>query len=149
MLRSFIPVIAALSAFIVAWTLGYPAIPLLRRLKFGQTIREDGPQWHKAKEGTPTMGGIIIIIGCIIGVILGMSFSGPLGGTVKLEFGNSLSFTKLFAGLGLGLGMGLIGFMDDYIKVVKKRNLGLTAMQNRFCRRLLLLPIFAVLFLQV
>ena len=130
MLTSFIPVIAALSAFIVAWTFGYPAIPLLRRLKFGQTIREDGPQWHKAKEGTPTMGGIIIIIGCIIGIVLGMSFSETLGGTVKSEFGNSLSFTKIFAGLGLALGMGLIGFLDDYIKVVKKRNLGLTAMQK-------------------
>ncbi len=136
MLRSFIPVIAALSAFIVAWTLGYPAIPLLKRLKFGQTIREEGPDWHKAKEGTPTMGGIIIIIGCIIGVVLGMSFSGVLGGTVADEFKNSLSFTKLFAGLGLGLGMGLIGFIDDYIKVVKKRNLGLTAMQKTFFQSL-------------
>ncbi len=136
MLKSFIPVIAALSAFVVAWTLGYPVIPLLKRLKFGQTIREEGPSWHKSKEGTPTMGGILIVIGTAVGVVLGMSFSGILGGTVANEFKESLSFTKLFAGLGLALGMGLIGFLDDYIKVVKKRNLGLTAMQKSFFQAL-------------
>ena len=147
MYRSFIPVIAALSAFIVAWTLGYPAIPLLKRLKFGQTIREEGPQWHKAKEGTPTMGGIIIIIGCVLGVALGMSFSGMLGGTVAAEFKINLSFTKLFAGLGLGIGMGLIGFIDDYIKVVKKRNLGLTAMQKTFFQVLVIVAYLCSLLL--
>ncbi len=147
MLKSFIPVIAALSAFIVSWVSGYSAIPLLKRLKFGQTIREEGPAWHKSKEGTPTMGGILIVVGCILGIVLGMSFSGILGGSVSSEFKNSLSFTKLFAGIGLGLGMGLIGFMDDYIKVVKKRNLGLTAMQKTFFQSIVVVAYLCALVL--
>ncbi len=125
-----IPAVAALTAFIVAYTLGIPAIPLLKRLKFGQTIREEGPDWHKSKQGTPTMGGILIALGVVIGVAVGFGFSGLLGGDLSSEFQSNLSFTKLFAGLGLGIGMGLIGFFDDYIKVVKKRNLGLTASQK-------------------
>ncbi len=125
-----IPAVAALIGFIVAATLGIPAIPLLKRLKFGQTIREEGPDWHKSKQGTPTMGGIMIAIGVVIGVAVAMGVSGLLGGDLSHEFGYKLSFTKLFAGLGLGIGMGLIGFFDDYIKVVKKRNLGLTAGQK-------------------
>ncbi len=147
MLKSFIPVIAALTAFIVSWTLGYPAIPLLKKLKFGQTIRDEGPAWHKSKEGTPTMGGVLIVVGCVLGVVLAMSFSSLLGGTVSNEFKNSLSFTKLFAGLGLGLGMGLIGFMDDYIKVVKKRNLGLTAMQKTFFQSIVVVAYLSALVL--
>ena len=129
-MKSFIPAIAALTAFLVAYLLGIPTIPLLKRLKFGQTIREIGPNWHKTKQGTPTMGGILIAVGLAVGVAVAMSFSGILGGNLSYEFGNSLGFTKIFAGLGLGFGMGLIGFFDDYIKVVKKRNLGLTAMQK-------------------
>ncbi len=129
-MMSFVPAIAALVAFAVAWVAGIPAIPLLKRLKFGQTIRDEGPDWHKSKQGTPTMGGILIAIGFAIGVSVGMGISGPMGGHVSDEFQNALSFTKLFAGIGLALGMGIIGFIDDYIKVVKKRNLGLTAWQK-------------------
>lgn len=129
-MMSFVPAVAALIAFLVSWGLGIPAIPLLKRLKFGQTIRDEGPDWHKSKQGTPTMGGILIVFGFVIGVVAGFCFSAPFGGDVTSEFEYSLSFTKLFAGIGLGLGMGLIGFFDDYIKVVKKRNLGLTAWQK-------------------
>ncbi len=129
-MQGFIPALAAIVAFIVAFTLGIPVIPLLKRLKFGQTIRDEGPQWHKSKQGTPTMGGVLIAAGVAVGVVVGMSFAGKLGGDLASEFGSNISFTKLFAGLGLGFLMGLIGFIDDYIKVVKKRNLGLTAMQK-------------------
>lgn len=129
-MQGFVPAIAALVSFIVAFTLGIPAIPMLKRLKFGQTIRDEGPQWHKSKQGTPTMGGILIAAGVAIGVAVGMAFAGVLGADIKSEFATNISFTKLFAGLGLGFLMGLIGFIDDYIKVVKKRNLGLTAMQK-------------------
>ena len=122
-----IPVVAALVGFVAAYTLGIPAIPMLKRLKFGQTIREEGPDWHKSKQGTPTMGGILIAIGVVLGVAVAMGVSGLLGGDLGKEFSYKLSFTKIFAGLGLAIGMGLIGFIDDYIKVVKKRNLGLTA----------------------
>lgn len=125
-----IPVVAALVGFVAAYTLGIPAIPMLKRLKFGQTIREEGPDWHKSKQGTPTMGGILIAIGVVLAVAVAMGVSGLLGGDLGKEFSFKLSFTKIFAGLGLAIGMGLIGFIDDYIKVVKKRNLGLTASQK-------------------
>ncbi len=129
-MSGMIPAIAALVAFLVCFFTGLPAIPLLKRLKFGQTIREEGPDWHKLKQGTPTMGGILIAIGVAVGVAVGMGISGAFGGNLSVEFSHSISFTKLFAGLGLAFGMGLIGFFDDYIKVVKKRNLGLTASQK-------------------
>ncbi len=129
-MRSFIPVIAILVAFLVSFFLGFIVIPILKRLKYGQTIRDEGPAWHKSKEGTPTMGGILIAVGLILGVFVAFGMSSTLGGDLSAEFDNSLSFTKLFAGIGLALGMGIIGFLDDYIKVVKKRNLGLTAMQK-------------------
>ncbi|MBO5746765.1 MAG: phospho-N-acetylmuramoyl-pentapeptide-transferase [Clostridia bacterium] len=135
-MQGFIPALAAIVAFIVAFTLGIPVIPLLKRLKFGQTIRDEGPQWHKSKQGTPTMGGVLIAAGVAIGVAVAMSFAERLGGDLASEFGSNLSFTKLFAGLGLGFLMGLIGFIDDYIKVVKKRNLGLTAMQKTILQAL-------------
>lgn len=129
-MSGMIPAIAALVAFLVCFFVGIPAIPLLKRLKFGQTIREEGPDWHKSKQGTPTMGGILIAIGVAAGVAVGMGISSALGGDLSFELGLELNFTKLFAGLGLAFGMGLIGFFDDYIKVVKKRNLGLTASQK-------------------
>lgn len=129
-MTGIIPAIAALSAFIAAFLLGIPGITLLKRLKFGQTIREEGPEWHKSKQGTPTMGGVLIILGVAFGVATAMGLSGALDGDLSAEFGQKLGFTKVFAGLGLALVMGLIGFIDDYIKVVKKRNLGLTASQK-------------------
>ena len=135
-MSGMIPAIAALVAFLVCFFVGIPAIPLLKRLKFGQTIREEGPDWHKSKQGTPTMGGILIAIGVAAGVAVGMGISGALGGDLSFEFGLKLNFTKLFAGLGLAFGMGLIGFFDDYIKVVKKRNLGLTASQKTILQSL-------------
>lgn len=122
--------LAALVAFLVAAILGAPTLKLLRRLNFGQTIREEGPNWHKSKQGTPTMGGVLIAAGLLVGVALAFGFSNSLGGTAWLELQNSLSSTKLIGGIGLALSMGIIGFLDDYIKVVKKRNLGLTAMQK-------------------
>ncbi len=129
-MTGIIPAIAVLVSFLAAYLLGYPAIPLLKRLKFGQTIRDEGPAWHKSKQGTPTMGGVLIIIGVFLGVALSMSATSFVDVGLSAEFGNSLDFTKIFAGLGLAIVMGLIGFIDDYIKVVKKRNLGLTASQK-------------------
>ncbi len=129
-MTGIIPAIAVLVGFLAAYLLGYPAIPMLKRLKFGQTIRDEGPAWHKSKQGTPTMGGVLIIIGVALGVAVAMGISPILDDGLSIEFGNALGFTKLFAGLGLALVMGLIGFIDDFIKVVKKRNLGLTAAQK-------------------
>lgn len=117
--------LAAVIAFGVTALLGKWMIPYLQKLHFGQTIREEGPQWHRSKQGTPTMGGIMFILGIVVAVLI----------CVPLYYVNSFDETllmkvRLFGGLGMALGYGLVGFMDDYIKVVKKRNLGLTAIQK-------------------
>ena len=88
-------------------------IPELHKLKFGQSIREEGPKSHQAKSGTPTMGGIMIILGITLGTIV----AAPLS-------------TEILLALFITLGHFVLGFMDDYIKVVKKRNLGLKAKQK-------------------
>ena len=129
-MSSFIPVITALVAFAVTAVMGIPFIPYLRKLKFGQTILDDGPSWHKSKQGTPTMGGIMIVAGVIaalvIGIITGFLSDAPLAN----ELQGGLKPITLIAGLVFALMCGAIGFIDDYIKVVKKRNLGLTAKQK-------------------
>ncbi len=105
-------ILAAVVAFAIAVVATPIFIPVLHRLKFGQEIREIGPKWHQKKSGTPTMGGIIFIIPVIVCSIL---------------------FVRNLTGLCLvlfGLSFGIIGFIDDYIKVVKKRNLGLTEKQK-------------------
>ncbi len=128
-MTDFSPIIAAAIAFITTAALGLYALPVLKRLKFGQTIREEGPQWHNSKQGTPTMGGIIMIAG----VLLAFSITYAISAFAKTNFANervSHRFAVTLAGLFLAVAMGVIGFMDDYIKVVKKRNLGLTARQK-------------------
>ena len=117
--------LAAVISFGVTALLGKWMIPFLRKLHFGQTIREEGPQWHKKKQGTPTMGGIMFIIGIVFSVLI----------CVPLFYNSTyddtmLAKARLFGGLGMALAFGFIGFIDDYIKVVKKRNLGLTVIQK-------------------
>ena len=103
---------ALLCAFLTAALIGPFAIPVLTRLKFGQEIREIGPSWHKKKSGTPTMGGLIFIISaCIWAVVFAKS-------------------KEVYLLVGISLSFGLIGFIDDFIKVVMKRNLGLTEIQK-------------------
>jgi len=100
-------------AFLVALALGPLLIPVLRRLKFGQSIRADGPQRHKAKAGTPTMGGLMILAALAVSALL---FAGRS--------------PDVWLALFVTFGHGLIGFADDYIKVVLKRNLGLRAREK-------------------
>ncbi len=126
---------AALAGFLIAALLGRGMIPLLHRLKFGQTIREEGPAWHRAKQGTPTMGGLLFIIGSIAALVLALIVN-QLFLPVKILAGTPLTLTKLFGGVILALCCGAIGYADDYIKVVKKRNLGLTASQKLFAQLL-------------
>ncbi len=113
------PAVMALAA---AALVGPVLIPLLHRLKFGQEIREEGPSWHQKKSGTPTMGGIIFIIGIVLSAVVIAVTAAAHG---QFESVSSSVFMLLIA-----LGFGLIGFIDDYIKVVKKRNLGLTSAQK-------------------
>lgn len=109
--------LAAGISFLVTLLLGPITIPLLKKLKFGQTIRAEGPSAHMAKTGTPTMGGIMFLIGiAIVGVfLLRSNVPGRAEGLVVLA---------------VTLGYGLIGFLDDFIKVVLKRNLGLRAREK-------------------
>ncbi|MDO5331571.1 MAG: phospho-N-acetylmuramoyl-pentapeptide-transferase [Bacillota bacterium] len=97
-------------------------LPVLRRLKAGQTIRDEGPKEHQKKSGTPTMGGIAIVAAFIVGSILASLIAYKLGG---YRIGNDLWVILIVT-----LAYAAIGFVDDYIKVVKKRNLGLTAIQK-------------------
>lgn len=111
-------VLSALLALCVTGALGPLVIPALRKLKFGQSILDEGPSWHKSKQGTPTMGGLLFSAGIVVAFGV-CAFSFYTAGSVKAALA-----------LGLGLVFGLIGFCDDFIKVVKKRNLGLTAWQK-------------------
>ncbi len=128
----FSPIIAAVIAFFFCAMLGYVVIPFLHKLKFGQTILSIGPKWHEKKQGTPTMGGIMIVVGFLSGIIVAYLYSLLTRGRFAAEFSSSNNTANFFAGIGLAVGMGLIGFFDDYIKVVKKQNLGLTARQKTF-----------------
>lgn len=102
-------------SFVLAVLFGPLLIPLLRRLKFGQQVRDDGPQSHLKKTGTPTMGGVIILLALTVAYL---KFSDR-----GFEF---------WAILVACLGFGLVGFLDDYIKIAFKRSLGLTAKQKLF-----------------
>ena len=124
--------IAAVAAFLVAFLLGYVVIPWLHKLKFGQTILDIGPAWHKKKEGTPTMGGVLFMAGFLVSMIVVLLSDKLMGGDIVA--GDSLVpgtvKTKLYSGIIMAFAFALIGFVDDYIKVVKKRNLGLTIIQK-------------------
>lgn len=136
MTDTLILMLSAAVAFIVTAVLGIPMIPYLRKLKFGQTILEDGPAWHKSKQGTPVMGGLLFIVGISVAFVVGIltafvtKNNGLYEELVSTFSQHKVYVVRLFAGLGLAFASGAIGFMDDYIKVVKKRNLGLSVRQK-------------------
>ena len=110
-------IITCALAFLVSVIAGRVIIPALRALHVGQTIREVGPTWHNSKQGTPTMGGIIFMLGILMCVIVG--WRNLLDGDL----------THLIL-LGFSLIFGVIGFLDDFISVKKKQNMGLTEIQK-------------------
>lgn len=120
-------VVTAIVAFVVTSVLGIVAIPALRRLKFGQTINEIGPTWHQKKQGTPTMGGLMFVVGILVAVTAGAFLSGA---KFDPEASSGLVTARLVYALLMALGFCLVGFLDDYIKVVRKQNLGLSVMQK-------------------
>lgn len=120
--------VTAVTAIVFTSLLGIWIIPFLRKLKYGQTILEIGPSWHKNKQGTPTMGGIMFVFGILVASIAGMATYILANKGAFSE--SSLKLTKLVVSLVMALAFGVIGFIDDYIKVVKKQNLGLTARQK-------------------
>lgn len=106
-----------LLGFLITVLLSPIFIPFLRRLKFGQSIRDEGPKSHQKKTGTPTMGGVMILFSIIVTtLVMTEKFSDP---TIK-------TYLLLFVTVGFGI----LGFLDDFIKVVMKRNLGLTSLQK-------------------
>ena len=127
---NYIPIFAALTSFAVTALIGIPFIPFLKKLKYGQTILDDGPKWHKGKEGTPTMGGIMIVLGVIAGILIALTVSLSFGMDFTKELAGGIKPIVFVAGIIFALMCCGIGLMDDYIKVVKKRNLGLTAKQK-------------------
>ena len=141
-------VFATILSFAIAFLLGFVMIPWLRKLKFGQTILEDGPIWHKSKQGTPIMGGLMFIVSTIVSVIVVLLTDYFMGG--NLFAGESIvpnqQKVKLVAGVFLALGFGLVGFADDYIKVVKKRNLGLTITQKTVAQLAIIFSYLASLY---
>jgi len=110
---NYIFVMPVLISFALTAALGPIVIPLLRRLKFGQTVREEGPQSHLKKTGTPTMGGIIILAGIVVTSLLYLK-----------------DYPQIIPVLFVTVGFGIIGFLDDYIKIVLKRSEGLTPGQK-------------------
>ena len=110
-------IITLLTSFLISVILAPIIIPYLKRMKFGQSIREEGPQSHQKKAGTPTMGGLIFLTSIIVS-------------TLVISFFFDKMTTQTIVLLIILVGFGLIGFLDDFIKVVLKRNLGLTSLQK-------------------
>ena len=107
---------ASLTALLIALLIGPFVIEKLRQFQISQYIREDGPESHQKKTGTPTMGGVLIVIAILLPTVL---WSDPANPLVWLAVFSTIAF-------------GAVGFADDYIKVVKRRNLGLTARAKLF-----------------
>lgn len=137
---------AAAAAFLITWISGIFLIPLLHKLKYGQTILDIGPKWHKAKkEGTPTMGGISFIIAVVVCFAVGMVVFALTGtdfsGVGKRELVVSVS------GMVMAVLFGFVGFLDDFIKVKKKRNEGLTPIQKIIFQVLIIAAYFSTLYI--
>lgn len=123
-------IIAVLAAFAISMILGPIVIPFLRKLKFGQTEREDGVKSHLKKQGTPTMGGVIFLVAITITSLFYIK-----------------DYPEIIPVLFLTLGFGLIGFLDDYLKVVLRRSDGLLAWQKMLCQ-IVVTGIFAFYLIQ-
>lgn len=124
--------VAAVVAFVISAVIGKFLVPALRRWKAGQSIKEDGPTWHMSKQGTPTMGGLMFILATIIVVLV-------VNGPAILSGDWTSVIVLVFA-----LVFGAIGFLDDYAKIKKKENTGLTAGQ-KFLLQLAAAILFIVL----
>jgi phospho-N-acetylmuramoyl-pentapeptide-transferase len=121
---------ATVTALFISWLFGGRVIEKLRQMKYGQEIREEGPESHQAKKGTPTMGGVLIIGSVLVSTLLWARLTG-------LHIWLTIIGTLLFAA---------VGFADDYIKIVKKRSLGLTGKQKLVSQFVVAIGIWAVLY---
>ena len=142
-------IVAAIIAFGISFGLGYIVIPFLHKIKFGQTILDIGPKWHKNKQGTPTMGGILFIVGTVVAFGVVLVIDKLLGGNI-IEMNDIVADSmrvKIYGGLIMALGFAFIGFLDDYIKVVKKRNKGLSIIQKTVLQIVLMVGYLLTLYM--
>lgn len=143
----FIGALMACAAFAITWVAGIWFIPFLHKLKYGQTILDIGPKWHKAKkQGTPTMGGIMFITAVLVAFLCGMIL---YQGTGAADFSavDTAELIRSGAGLVMAALFGFMGFLDDFIKVKKKHNEGLTVMQKIVIQVLIIAAYFATLYI--
>ena len=118
-------ILAIIIAFAISAILCPIVIPFLHRLKFGQEVRKEGPESHLKKQGTPTMGGLIILTSIIITSLFYVR-----------------DYPRIIPVLFVTVGFGIVGFLDDYIKIVLKRSEGLTPIQ-KMAGQLIITGIFA------
>ncbi|MGI8315028.1 phospho-N-acetylmuramoyl-pentapeptide-transferase [Halobacillus mangrovi] len=130
----YILLITMALSFVITVVISPMIIPFLRRLKFGQAIREEGPQSHQKKSGTPTMGGVMIILAVIATTLI-----------ASFWFNAQSTSIHLFLVLFVLIGYGLLGFLDDYIKVALKRNLGLTSKQKMLGQIIIAIVVYMIL----
>lgn len=142
----WIGIVTVIISFIISVLLGFVLIPYLKKLHFGQTILEIGPKWHKSKQGTPIMGGFMFIISSIIAVIFGHIIYKANFIDIVTTSGIHADSLKLLACIIFAVCFSMIGFADDYIKAIKKRNLGLNAKQKMLFQFLLSAAFLAVLY---
>ena len=142
----WINITVALISFALAAVIGIVLIPFLKKIHFGQTILDIGPAWHKSKQGTPIMGGFMFIISSVAAVIAGyliyrsdsmIDLTDKVSGNNAVRLLTCIIFSLLFAG---------IGFLDDYIKAVKKQNLGLNPKQKMIMQFILSAALLAMLY---
>ncbi len=129
-----LPVLACIVAFGVTAAIGPVVINYLRKMKFGQKILEIGPKWHMNKQNIPTMGGFMFIIGIVVAVAVGIVI-------------DRAALVTALAILGLSVAYGAVGLVDDYAKIKKKENAGLTARQKLVLQILVAAVFIVVLFL--
>ena len=139
-MSNWLMICVSIGSMVLAGLIGLVLIPFLRKLHFGQTILEEGPKWHESKKGTPIMGGFMFIISSIVAAAAGyiIYFNSTITDTTGIyRLAACMIFSLLFSG---------IGFIDDYIKAVKKRNLGLTSIQKMIMQFVLCSAFLAALY---
>lgn len=136
-MNEYVLIITMSIAFLITVLLSPIFIPLLRRLKFGQSIREEGPKSHMKKTGTPTMGGIMIVLSVTITTLI-----------MTNKFNASAINSETMLLILVLIGYGFLGFLDDFIKVALKRNLGLTSKQKMVGQVLIAIIFYFVLRIQ-
>lgn len=140
----WIILITAAAAMIFTALLGFAAIPMLRKLKFGQTILDIGPAWHKKeKQGTPTMGGIMFIPAIAAAFVIGIGMLSA-NGMISLEQTEAMNYVNAVSGLIMAVMFGAIGFIDDFTKIRRKQNEGLTPGQKIILQVLVIAAYFTV-----